>query len=140
MTSWKSFNSYEIFYDSTRKRWPFNTGDCLIEVPTWAGLTVVYIVFFVSVKQDSVKITQIAFIDSRKSSTVSYFLKWKILHDNLMLVINLKFTNGINFINKFPETNLQAKCCNNKHHVIINYYKSIIFCSIHKRIHIQVCK
>jgi len=22
-----------------RKRWPFNTGDCLIEVTTWAGLT-----------------------------------------------------------------------------------------------------
>ena len=34
------FNSYEIFYDRTRKMWPFNTGDCLIEVTTWAGLTV----------------------------------------------------------------------------------------------------
>jgi len=22
------------------KRWPFNTGDCLIEVTTWVGLTV----------------------------------------------------------------------------------------------------
>jgi hypothetical protein len=32
------FNSNEIFYDRTRKRWPFNTGDFLIEVITWAGL------------------------------------------------------------------------------------------------------
>ena len=23
-----------------QKRWPFNTGDCLIEVTTWTGLTV----------------------------------------------------------------------------------------------------
>ena len=23
-----------IFYDRTRKRWPFNTGDCLIEATT----------------------------------------------------------------------------------------------------------
>jgi hypothetical protein len=56
-------NSYEIFYDSARKRWPFNTGDwplksgwihmkfsmiiqekgdCLIEVTAWAGLAVFY--------------------------------------------------------------------------------------------------
>ena len=39
-TSWKGFKSYDIFYDSIRKRWPFNTGDCLIEVTAWAGLTV----------------------------------------------------------------------------------------------------
>jgi hypothetical protein len=42
VTSWKRFNSYEIFYEKTRKRWPFNTGDCLIEVTSWAGLTVYY--------------------------------------------------------------------------------------------------
>ena len=35
----KRFNSYEIFYDGTRKGCPFNTGDCLIEVTSWAGLT-----------------------------------------------------------------------------------------------------
>jgi hypothetical protein len=53
----KRFNSYEILYDGTRKRLPFNTGDCLIviklmlnrgdhmgrfdliEVTTWEGLT-----------------------------------------------------------------------------------------------------
>ena len=29
VTSWKRFNSYKIFYDRTRKRWPFNTGDCI---------------------------------------------------------------------------------------------------------------
>ena len=40
VSSSKRFNSYEIFYDRTRKRWPFNTGDCLIEVTAWAGLTV----------------------------------------------------------------------------------------------------
>ena len=34
------FKSYEIFYERTRKRGPFNTGDYLIEVTAWAGLTV----------------------------------------------------------------------------------------------------
>jgi hypothetical protein len=38
VTSLKSFNSYEIFNDWTS--WPFNTGDCLIEMSAWAGLTV----------------------------------------------------------------------------------------------------
>ena len=27
-------------FTMTRKKWPFNTGDCLIEVTSWAGLTV----------------------------------------------------------------------------------------------------
>ena len=40
VTTLKRFNSYDIFYDRTRKKCPFNTGDCLIEVTTWAGLTV----------------------------------------------------------------------------------------------------
>ena len=30
----------EFVYDKTRKRWPFNTGGCLIEVTAWRGLTV----------------------------------------------------------------------------------------------------
>jgi len=34
VTSLKMFNSYEMFYEGTRKKWPFNTGDCLIEVTT----------------------------------------------------------------------------------------------------------
>jgi hypothetical protein len=34
------FNSYAIIYNRTRKRWSFNTGDCLIEVATWTDLTV----------------------------------------------------------------------------------------------------
>jgi hypothetical protein len=29
-----------IFHDRKKTRWPFNTGDCLIEVTTWAGLTI----------------------------------------------------------------------------------------------------
>ena len=30
VTSWKRLNSYELFYDRTRKWWPFiNTGDCM---------------------------------------------------------------------------------------------------------------
>jgi hypothetical protein len=29
-----------MFYVRTRKRWPLNTGDCLIEVISWADLTV----------------------------------------------------------------------------------------------------
>ena len=40
VTSQKSFNSYEIFYGRTRKRWPFNTGDYLIKVAALTGLTV----------------------------------------------------------------------------------------------------
>ena len=40
-TRWtlKRFNSNEIFYDRTRKRWPLNTDDCLIEVNAWTDLT-----------------------------------------------------------------------------------------------------
>jgi hypothetical protein len=33
----KRFNSYEICYDRTRKRWPFNKGDFLIEATTLVG-------------------------------------------------------------------------------------------------------
>jgi hypothetical protein len=29
-----------MFYDRRRKGWPFNTGDCLIEMIAWTGLTV----------------------------------------------------------------------------------------------------
>jgi len=32
----------KFFYDRTIKMWPFNTGDCLIEVTAWAGFTVVH--------------------------------------------------------------------------------------------------
>jgi hypothetical protein len=42
VTSQKRFNSYEFVYDRTRKGWPFNTGDCLIEVTTLAGVTVLW--------------------------------------------------------------------------------------------------
>ena len=28
---------------TTRKGWPFNTGDCLIEVTLWLGLTIIYV-------------------------------------------------------------------------------------------------
>jgi hypothetical protein len=40
VTSEKRFNSYEIFHDRTGKRQPLNSGDCLTEVTTLAGLTV----------------------------------------------------------------------------------------------------
>ena len=30
-------NSYEIFYDKTRKMYNYNTVDCFIEVTTWTG-------------------------------------------------------------------------------------------------------
>jgi hypothetical protein len=51
------FNSYEFCYtcmtvkrksdcacliEVTTQRWPLNTGDCLIEVTAWAGLTTVH--------------------------------------------------------------------------------------------------
>jgi hypothetical protein len=29
VTSWKKFNSYEVFYARKRKMWPFNKGDCM---------------------------------------------------------------------------------------------------------------
>jgi hypothetical protein len=40
MSSYRRFNSYEIFYDSTRKMWHFNTDDCLVEVTVLADLTI----------------------------------------------------------------------------------------------------
>ena len=39
LTSQKRFNSFEIFYDRTIKRWPFNACDCLIKMTTWEVLT-----------------------------------------------------------------------------------------------------
>ena len=30
VTSWKRFISHEILYDRTNKRWPLNTGDCMV--------------------------------------------------------------------------------------------------------------
>ena len=36
----KMFNSYDIFYDRTRKCDHLNGGNYLIEVTTWAGLTI----------------------------------------------------------------------------------------------------
>jgi hypothetical protein len=40
----KELNLYETVYERTRKRWPFNTGDCSLEVMACAGLTV-YLTF-----------------------------------------------------------------------------------------------
>ena len=40
VTSKKRFNSYEMFNDRKWKMWPFNTGDCLIEVSEGAGFIV----------------------------------------------------------------------------------------------------
>ena len=45
----KKLISYEIFYDSSRQRRPFNTGDCLIEVTSWAGLDVYSLFKFLQV-------------------------------------------------------------------------------------------
>ena len=50
VTSEKRLIWYEIFYDGTRKRWPLKTGDCLIEVITWAGLSVFSLLNFNSEK------------------------------------------------------------------------------------------
>ena len=36
----KKLNSYEIVYDRTKKKRSFKTGDCLIKVTAWVGLTV----------------------------------------------------------------------------------------------------
>jgi hypothetical protein len=37
-------SSFDIFYDRTRKKGDlFNTGDCLIEMIAWVGLTVYYL-------------------------------------------------------------------------------------------------
>jgi hypothetical protein len=36
----RQVTSYEIFYNGTRKKLFFNARDCLIEVTSWAGLTV----------------------------------------------------------------------------------------------------
>jgi len=37
---------FEMFYDRTRKIWPFNKGYWLIEMPTWPGLTRFFSVYF----------------------------------------------------------------------------------------------
>ena len=42
-------NSYEIFYDRTRKMWPFNTGDFFIEVTARAGVIAYTIISRVSI-------------------------------------------------------------------------------------------
>ena len=42
----KRFISYAIFYNRTRKRWPFCTGDYLIKVTTRTGLTYIIIDLF----------------------------------------------------------------------------------------------
>jgi hypothetical protein len=55
VTSKKRLYSYELFYDRTRKGWPFNTGDCLIEVTTWTGL----IVYSSSVRCQNYRLNQL---------------------------------------------------------------------------------
>jgi hypothetical protein len=35
------------------KRWPFNTGDCLIEVIRWAGLAVVHVFIYVQLQAEN---------------------------------------------------------------------------------------
>ena len=40
VTSLNRFRSYDLFNERTRKRRPFNTADCLIEMTAWAGWTV----------------------------------------------------------------------------------------------------
>jgi hypothetical protein len=35
--------SFDFSYDRTRKRLPFNTGDCLIEMTAWTSLTNTYL-------------------------------------------------------------------------------------------------
>ena len=37
----KEYISYEVFYDRKKKLWPSNTGYCLIQVTTYAGLAVI---------------------------------------------------------------------------------------------------
>ena len=44
------FISYEI-YDRARKMWLFNTGECLIEVTAWEGLTVLALWYFVATER-----------------------------------------------------------------------------------------
>jgi hypothetical protein len=38
-------NSYEMLYDRTSKRCPFNAGDCLIEVMLGSGLNPQYFIY-----------------------------------------------------------------------------------------------
>ena len=40
----------KFFYHKTRKRWPFNTGGCLIEESAWVCLTVLgnYVLKFIT--------------------------------------------------------------------------------------------
>jgi hypothetical protein len=39
VTTYNKFNSYEIFFEMTRKRWSFNTGDCLLKDIIFGGFS-----------------------------------------------------------------------------------------------------
>ena len=54
VTSFKRFNSNEIFYNRTGKRWRFNTDDCLLEVTAWACLSV-----FISFATKTIKLVYV---------------------------------------------------------------------------------
>ena len=69
VTSQKRFNAYAIFHDRTRKKWPFNTVDCLIEVTARAGLTV-----FESCKRRSIRAARLYIPLYRKWPPPSYLL------------------------------------------------------------------
>jgi hypothetical protein len=45
-----------MFYDRTRKRWPFNTGDWLIEATAWACLTELCDTYHDGIDKKSLKI------------------------------------------------------------------------------------
>jgi hypothetical protein len=45
-----------MFYKRTRKRGLFNTDDCLIEVTTWADLTVLYLLYALDISYIPIKL------------------------------------------------------------------------------------
>ena len=60
-----------MFYAGQEKRWTFNTGDCLLEVTAWAGLTI--FITWISLKtKHHIKNVTMGLMDERFDSH-----KWK---------------------------------------------------------------
>jgi hypothetical protein len=77
---------------STRKWWPFNTGDCLIELTTGAGLTNVYI------EEEQTRISMKASLNKR-----NYFL-WK--HKNKLIFLNSSVFTQTSFVSNYNSLGL----------------------------------
>ena len=99
VTSSKKINSYKIFYDRTRKRWPFNTGDCLIEVTSWAGLTCINFITDVDICNICLLLENIKFISRDLETGRIATLKW-------LVATEISFSIGVQCWKWIKKTNI----------------------------------